>query len=43
MHLLGAAPINKEEQDGFIWDPNGGEYIVKSGYNLLQEHQSQQD
>lgn len=42
-HFSGAAPINREEQDDFIWEPNGGEYTVKSGYNLLQEHQSQQD
>jgi len=42
-HLSGAAPINREDQDDFVWDPNGGEYMVKSMYNLLQEHQNQQD
>ena len=42
-HLTGVAPINREEHDDFVWDPNGREYTVKSWYNVLQEKQNQQD
>jgi len=36
--LVGAAPINKESQDNYIWDPNGEKFTVKSGYNFLQRY-----
>lgn len=34
--LSGSTPINKEARDRFIWDPTGGNFIVKDGYKLLQ-------
>lgn len=43
VHLARVVPINIEEQDDFVWDPNGGDYIVKSGYNLLQKLHNQND
>lgn len=36
--LVGASPINKESQDNYIWDPNGGKFTVKLGYNFLQNY-----
>jgi len=36
--LAGAAPINKESQDSYIWDPIGGKFTIKSGYNFLQKY-----
>lgn len=41
--LVGAAPINKEDQDEFVWDPSEGNYTVKSGYNYLQNYNSHDD
>jgi len=35
-HLKGAAPISIEEEDDYVWDPNGV-YTVKNGYKALQE------
>lgn len=43
VHLAGAVPINIEEQDDFVWDPNGGDYTVKSRYNLPQKLHNQND
>lgn len=34
--LMGVAPINKSTQDNYVWDPSGGKFIVKYGYQLLQ-------
>lgn len=36
--LAGAAPINKESQDSYIWDPIGGKFTIKLGYNFLQKY-----
>jgi len=36
-HLKGAAPTHYDEEDNYLWDPNNGQYTVKSGYNILQE------
>jgi len=33
--LVGDTPINKRSQDNYIWDPSGGNFTVKSGYNFL--------
>lgn len=41
--LKGAAPINYDEEDDFLWDPSGGKYTVKTGYKILQEQPNQQD
>lgn len=41
-HLSGEALINREDQDDFVWDPNGGEYTVKSWHNILQGQKNQQ-
>ena len=43
VHLARAAPVNKGEQDDFVWDPNGGDYTVKLRYNLLQKLHNQND
>ena len=42
-HLAGVAPINKEKHYDSFWDQNGGDYTVKSGYNLLQKRHNQND
>lgn len=34
--LMGVAPTNKSAQDSFVWDPSGGKFTVKDGYQLLQ-------
>jgi len=34
--LYASASINKQNKDTYIWDPSGGDYTVKSGYNFLQ-------
>lgn len=41
VHLAGVTPIILEEQYDLVWDPNGGDYTVKSGYNLLQKLHNQ--
>ena len=33
--LEGAAPINYDEEDGYLWDPSGGHYTVKAEYKIL--------
>lgn len=40
IRLVGVVPINKDDQDEFVWDPNGGNYTLKLGYNYLQNHNS---
>lgn len=41
--LVGAAPINKEDQDGFVWDLSEENYTSKSGYNYLQNYNNHND
>lgn len=43
LHLTGATPISSEEEDEFMWDPSGGDYIVKTRYKVLQDQQNQQE
>lgn len=43
LQLAGAAPIKNEEEDDFVWDSSGGDYIVKTGYKILQDQQNQQE
>ena len=33
--LKGAAPINYEEEDDFLWDSSGGKYTIKTRYKIL--------
>lgn len=35
--LSGAAPIHREKEYRYIWDPSGGKYTVREGYKFLQE------
>eukprot|EP00253_Pinus_taeda_P032656 PITA_32656 len=37
---LGAAPVNREAEDSYIWDPCGGSFSVKEGYKSLQNSNS---
>eukprot|EP00253_Pinus_taeda_P010548 PITA_10548 len=34
--LSGAAPVNREAEDSYIWDSCGGSFSVKEGYKSLQ-------
>eukprot|EP00253_Pinus_taeda_P031914 PITA_31914 len=36
LSLIGSAPKNLMAEDEFVWDPNGGCYMVKEGYRVLQ-------
>lgn len=36
--LYGSPPINKQNKDTYIWDPSGGDYSIKSGYNFLYNY-----
>lgn len=41
--LVGATPTKIEYQDEFIWNPYGGNYTLKSGYNYLQNYNSEEN
>jgi len=34
-------PISSEEDDDYVWDPNGGDLMVKIGYKVLQDQKNQ--
>jgi len=34
-HLKGETPLSKDTKDSLRWDPDGGDYSVKSGYATL--------
>ncbi len=40
--LKRVSPLSLDSQDSFIWDPNGGEYSVKSGYLTIQAQKDKQ-
>ena len=41
--MVGVAPIDKNIKDLYIWEPIGGDYTVRTGYQKLHENQNQQD
>ena len=41
--LVGEAPIDKNKNDIHIWEPIGGDYTVKIGYQKLHEKQNHQE